>query len=60
MYQWLRPAFRLLKPIRSLYVSGEDIGRAMLQATKEGVAGRVIDNAELRDIADRSSFGREP
>ena len=53
VYQWVRPAFRVLKPFRSVYVSGEDIGRAMLQATKDGVRGRVLDNAELRDIADR-------
>ena len=53
LYQWLRPAFRVLKPFRTVYVSGEDIGRAMLQATKDGIRGRVIDNAELRDAADR-------
>lgn len=52
IYQALRPAFRLLKPFRSLYVSGEDIGLAMLQATREGLRGRTIGNVEIRRIAD--------
>lgn len=53
-YKMMRPLFRLLRPFRSLYVTGEDIGRAMLQATAENLKGRVIENAEIRDIADRS------
>jgi uncharacterized protein YbjT (DUF2867 family) len=53
LYQALRPLARLFRPLRSVYVAGEDIGRAMLQATAEGVRGRVIENAELRDLADR-------
>jgi uncharacterized protein YbjT (DUF2867 family) len=53
LYQALRPVFRLLSPFRSLYVKGEDIGRAMLQATAEGVRGRTIENREIRDRADR-------
>ncbi len=53
LFQALRPVFRLLKPFRSLYVSGEDIGRAMLQATREGLRGRTIGNAEIRDRARR-------
>jgi uncharacterized protein YbjT (DUF2867 family) len=52
----LRPALRLLKPFRSLYVSGEDLGRAMLQATNEKLRGRVIENAEIRELAQR--FGK--
>jgi uncharacterized protein YbjT (DUF2867 family) len=35
MYALLRPALRLLKPFRSFYAAGEDLGRAMLEATKE-------------------------
>ncbi len=54
LYQAIRPLFRLLKGFRSLYVAGEDIGRAMLQATAEGIRGRIIENAEIRDIASRS------
>ncbi|MBW8876648.1 MAG: epimerase [Acidobacteria bacterium] len=54
VYHFIRPMFRLLKPFRSLYVAGEDLGRAMLQATVENVHGRVIENAEIRDIAERA------
>ncbi len=54
LYQALRPLFRLLKPFRSLYVGGEDLGRAMLQATVEGIRGCVIENARIRDIAERA------
>ncbi|HEY0511262.1 MAG TPA: NmrA family NAD(P)-binding protein [Thermoanaerobaculia bacterium] len=55
LYQALRPLSRLFKGFRSLYVAGEDIGRAMLQATAEGMRGRIIENAEMRDIASRWS-----
>ncbi len=56
MYAVLRPALRLLKPFRSLYVAGEDLGRAMLQATQENLRRRVIENAEIRELAGR--FGK--
>jgi uncharacterized protein YbjT (DUF2867 family) len=49
----LQPLFRVLKPFRSLYVKGEDIGRAMLQATRENLRRRVIENAEIRALAER-------
>lgn len=52
-YQWVRPLFRLLRPFRTLYVAGEDIGRAMIWATRNGVRGRIVENAELRDMAER-------
>jgi uncharacterized protein YbjT (DUF2867 family) len=55
LYQALRPLFRLLRPFRGLYVAGEDIGRAMIQATLENVRGRVIENREIRRIADRAA-----
>ncbi|HET9225826.1 MAG TPA: NAD(P)H-binding protein [Thermoanaerobaculia bacterium] len=51
IYQALRPLFRLLRPIRSLYVSGEEIGRAMIQATQENLRGTIIENAEIRHRA---------
>jgi uncharacterized protein YbjT (DUF2867 family) len=54
LYRAFKPIFRLLKPFRTMYVSGEDLGRAMLLATKERVRGRIIENAEIRDIAERS------
>ncbi len=54
VYRTLRPLYRLLKPFRSLYVGGEDLGRAMLQATAENMRGRVVENAEIRNIAERA------
>lgn len=54
VYQWLRPAFRVLAPFRSLYVAGGDIGRAMIQATVEKQRGRIIENPEIRAIASRA------
>lgn len=52
----LRPALRLLKPFCSLYVEGQDIGRAMIQSTIENIYGRVIENAEIRELAKRYSL----
>jgi uncharacterized protein YbjT (DUF2867 family) len=53
VYAVLRPALRLLKPFRSMYVVGEDLGRAMLQATGENLRRRVIENSEIRELAQR-------
>jgi uncharacterized protein YbjT (DUF2867 family) len=53
LFAVLQPIFRVLKPFRSLYVTGEDLGRAMLQATKENLRRRAIENAEIRDLAVR-------
>lgn len=58
LFRAVRPAFKLLKPFRSLYVTGEDFGRAMLQATAERMRGRIIESAEIRDIADRAAAFR--
>jgi uncharacterized protein YbjT (DUF2867 family) len=55
VYQLLLPVLRLLKPFRGLYVSGADLGRAMLQATAEHIRGRVIENAEIRALATRAA-----
>jgi uncharacterized protein YbjT (DUF2867 family) len=52
-YRLVRPIFRLLKPIRSVYVTGEDIGRAMIQAESENIGSRIVENAEIRAFADR-------
>lgn len=52
LYRALRPLLRLLKPFRSLYVNGQDLGRAMLKATLENIRGRIIENAEIRDLAN--------
>jgi hypothetical protein len=50
------PLGRLLKPFPTLYVHGQDLGRAMLQATVENIRSRVIENPEIRDIAARAKF----
>ncbi len=46
------PLLNLLKAFPNLYVKAEDIGRAMLQATRENMHGQIIENAEIRAIAD--------
>ena len=51
IYRALRPVLRLLKPFRGLYVNGQELGRAMLKAILENIRGRVIENAEIRDLA---------
>jgi uncharacterized protein YbjT (DUF2867 family) len=54
LYQALRPLFRLLRPFRSLCVTGEDLGLAMLQATAEEMRGCILENAQIRDLAERA------
>jgi len=54
LYKLLRPIGRiLLSPFRQLYVTGADIGRAMLVATADGIRGRTLSNAEIRDLAEQ-------
>jgi hypothetical protein len=53
MYKLLFPLGRLFSAFPSLYVNGHDLGRAMLQATKEGIRRKVIENPEIRAIAAR-------
>lgn len=52
LLQFLRPVFRVLKPFRSLYVSGEDLGKAMLKAVQLNVRGSILENPEIRQMAD--------
>lgn len=59
LYQALRPAVRLLRGFRGLYVAGEDIGHAMIQATLNGERGRIIDNRAIRRMADRARTAGE-
>lgn len=51
LYRAMRPLFRLLRASRSMYVHSEDIGRAMLYATAQGRRGGVIENREIRELA---------
>lgn len=53
LFRVLQPSLRLLKPFSNLYVRGQDLGDAMLQATVEKMRGRVIENAEVRSLASR-------
>jgi uncharacterized protein YbjT (DUF2867 family) len=53
-YRGLRPFFRVLRPFRSLYVAGDDIGYSMLQATRERLRGRIVENREIRAMAART------
>jgi uncharacterized protein YbjT (DUF2867 family) len=53
LYRAIRPAFRLLRGFRSIYVTSEDIGRAMLQATLENLRGGVLENRRIRELAQK-------
>jgi hypothetical protein len=52
-YALFAPLGRLAKPFPNLYVHGHDLARAMLQATKENLRRRIIENPEIRQIAAR-------
>jgi uncharacterized protein YbjT (DUF2867 family) len=54
-YYLVRPFFPIFRNFPALYVTGEDLGRAMLQATVEGVRGRIIESAEIHDFARRAT-----
>lgn len=56
LYKIFRPCFRMLKPLKMIYVSGEDLGRAMLYATAAGMRHRIIANTEIRAMAERGSI----
>jgi uncharacterized protein YbjT (DUF2867 family) len=54
IFKVARPILRVVfGPFRSLYVKGEDIGAAMLEATTLKLRGSVFENAELRNFADQ-------
>jgi uncharacterized protein YbjT (DUF2867 family) len=57
LYAVLRPLGVLLRPFASIYVRGDDLGKAMLQATVEKTRRRVIENREIREIAGRWNRG---
>lgn len=56
IYALLYPLGGLFKPFPGLYVHGRDLGRAMLQATREDLRSRIIENLEIRQIAARAKF----
>lgn len=50
----LRPLLRAtFKPFRSMYIENVDIGLGMLEATTQGLRRRILENVEIRDLADR-------
>ena len=54
----LRPAFKLLfGSLPNAYVESDDIGRAMIRATEQGIRNRVIENAAIRDLAAGRPIG---
>ncbi len=53
IFATLYPVMRLLKPFRRLYVAGDDLGFAMLEATKQNLRSRIFENPEIRDLAAR-------
>lgn len=53
-YAPLKPLFKVFAPFRSLYVTGDDLGRAMLQSAREGRRRTILENRDIRDLADRS------
>jgi uncharacterized protein YbjT (DUF2867 family) len=55
MYKVGRPFFAILKPFRDLYIDGQDLGRAMLQATLDGRRSQIIENRQIREIAEKST-----
>lgn len=56
IYALFFPLGRLFKPFPGLYVHGHDLARAMLQATRENLRGRIFENAEIRQVASRAAF----
>ena len=51
-YKVMRPLGRLLfSGSRRWYVTGDDIGRAMIAVAAKGVRGATFENAAIRDLA---------
>jgi uncharacterized protein YbjT (DUF2867 family) len=52
-YRIVIPALRWLLPLRSVYVRGSDLARAMLNAAAAGSRNQVYENRAIRDLAGR-------
>ena len=49
----MRPLLRMVfSRFRGMYIVSDDIGRAMLRATEQGLRKRIIENREIRDLAE--------
>jgi uncharacterized protein YbjT (DUF2867 family) len=53
-YRMIMPLMRHFFPSRRYYVRGEDLARAMLAVASTGARCRIIENREIRQIADAS------
>lgn len=51
-YKLLIPAIRLFAPSRRFYVTGEDLARAMLKLAATDARSRIVENPEIRRLAD--------
>ncbi len=56
LYALFYPFARLLKPFSNLYIHGHDLTRAMLQATRENLRRRILENPEIRQLAARATW----
>jgi hypothetical protein len=52
-HRLLKLVLGLLISLADLYVAGTDLGNAMLQATVDGIRGRIVENREIRELARR-------
>ena len=53
-YAPLKPLFKVFAPFRSLYISGADLGKGMLAGARTGLKRTILENAQIRDLADRA------
>ena len=50
-YRMVIPAIRILAPSKRIYVTGEDLGRAMLESASNQVRQRIYENPAIRELA---------
>lgn len=52
LYKLVIPAIRLLAPSRKFYVTADDLSRAMLQLASTNARSLIVENVEIRRLAD--------
>jgi uncharacterized protein YbjT (DUF2867 family) len=52
LYKLMVPVIRLLVPSRRFYVKGDDLARAMLQLASTVARSCILENPEIRQLAD--------
>ena len=56
LLRMLRPVITpIFRPFRGWFVENVDIGRAMLNAARQGIRNQIIENPEIRDLAVNAS-----